>query len=100
MIIAGLLRDIVKYSKEHGPWIFYRMPLYYRELYGEDGVVRWAKKWKVDAIIAQLKDVDVEKLNKLNIPIIIQNYKDAHHCQHLKQQSHRVRLYCRFYMFP
>ena len=52
------------------------MPLYYRELYGEDGVVRWAKKWKVDAIIAQLKDVDVEKLNKLNIPIIIQNYKE------------------------
>lgn len=41
---------------------------------------RWScpvgKKWKVDAIIAQLKDVDVEKLNKLNIPIIIQNYKE------------------------
>lgn len=71
-----LLRGIVKYSKEHEPWIFYRMPLYYRELYGEDGVVRWVKKWKVDAIIAQLKDVDVEKLNKLNIPIIIQNYKE------------------------
>ena len=51
----------MKYSKEQGPWIFYRLTLYYRELYGEDGVVRWAKKWKVDAIIAQLKDVDVEK---------------------------------------
>lgn len=72
----SLLRGIVRYSKEHGPWVFYRMPLYYRELYGDDGVVQWANKWKADAVIAQLENVDIEKLNKLKIPIIIQNYKE------------------------
>ena len=72
----NLLQGIVQYSKEHGPWVFYRMPLYYRELYGDDGVVQWAKKWKADAVIAQLENVDVNKLSKLKIPIIIQNYKE------------------------
>jgi len=72
----SLLQGIVKYSKEHGPWVFYRMPLYYRELYGDGGVVQWAKKWKADAVIAQLENVDVDKLSKLKIPIIIQNYKE------------------------
>ena len=72
----SLLRGIVRYSNEHGPWIFYRMPQYYRELYGDDGVVQWAKDWKTDAIIAQLEKIDLDKLNKLEIPIIIQNYKE------------------------
>ncbi len=72
----SLLRGIVRYSKDHGPWVFYRMPMYYRELYGDDGVVRWAKKWKADAIIAQLENIDLDKLNKLKVPIIIQNYRE------------------------
>ncbi|MDR3062394.1 MAG: DNA-binding transcriptional regulator [Dysgonamonadaceae bacterium] len=72
----SLLRGIVRYSNEQGPWMFYRMPQYYRELYGDDGVVRWAKNWKADAIIAQLENVDLDKLNELGIPIIIQNYKE------------------------
>jgi LacI family transcriptional regulator len=72
----NLLKGIVRYSNEYGPWMFYRMPLYYRELYGDKGVVRWAKDWNADAIIAQLEKVDMEKLNELKIPIIIQNYKE------------------------
>ena len=72
----SLLRGIVRYSNEHGPWVFYRMPQYYRELYGDDGVVRWAKDWKADSIIAQLENIDLDKLNELGIPIIIQNYKE------------------------
>ncbi len=72
----SLLHGIVRYSKEYGPWVFYRMPQYYRELYGDAGVVRWAKKWKADAIIAQLGNIDLDKLNKLKIPIIIQNYRE------------------------
>lgn len=71
----NLLKGVVEYSKEFGPWIFYRMPIYYRELYGDEGVVSWAKKWKADAIIAQLNDINMEVLHKLNIPIIVQNYK-------------------------
>ncbi|MDR1098075.1 MAG: DNA-binding transcriptional regulator [Tannerella sp.] len=72
----SLLRGIVRYSKEHGPWAFYRMPLFYRELYGDDGVIKWATEWKADAVIAQLEHVDLDKLNRLKIPVIIQNYKE------------------------
>ena len=52
------------------------MPLYFRELYGDEGVVEWAKKWGADAIIAQFSDIDLSVFNQLNIPIIVQNYKD------------------------
>ena len=71
-----LLQGVVAYSKQHGPWVFYRMPIYYRELYGDKGVVEWAKKWKADAILAQLGGVNTKILNQLDIPIIVQNYKD------------------------
>ena len=72
----SLLENVVRYAREYGPWAFYRMPLYYRELYGDEGVVEWAKKWGADAIIAQLTDVDLTVLNQLNVPIIVQNYKE------------------------
>jgi LacI family transcriptional regulator len=72
----SLLKGIVKYSREFGPWSFYRMPSYFREIYGDEGIVKWAKEWGANAIIAQFSQVDVNILNQLNIPIIIQNYKD------------------------
>jgi LacI family transcriptional regulator len=72
----NILKGVIKYSKEQGSWAFQRMPLYYRMVYGEIGVLEWAKKWKADAIIALLKDVNVELLNDLHIPIIVQNYRD------------------------
>ena len=72
----SLLENVVRYAREVGPWAFYRMPLYFRELYGDEGVVEWAKKWGADAIIAQFSDIDPSVLNQLNIPIIVQNYKE------------------------
>lgn len=74
----NMIKGVVRYSKEFGPWMFYRMPIYYRELYGDEGVVKWAKKWKADAVIAQLSDINIAALNKLKIPIVIQNYRDRH----------------------
>lgn len=75
----SLLEGVVRYAREAGPWAFYRMPLYYRELHGDEGVVRWAEEWGADAIIAQLTDVDLDILNRLDIPIIVQNYKERYH---------------------
>jgi len=72
----NLLKGIVRYAKKIGTWSFLRMPLYFRILNGEEGVINWAKKWKVDAIIAQLDNVNIEMLNSLGIPIIVQNYRD------------------------
>jgi LacI family transcriptional regulator len=39
-----LLKGLVEYSKENGPWLFYRLPSYYEKLYGEKGILEWAKK--------------------------------------------------------
>lgn len=72
----SLLKGIVRYSQEVEGWTFYRMPLYYRVMHGDKGVVQWAKQWKADAIIAQLGDVNIGLLKNLNIPIIVQNYRD------------------------
>lgn len=72
----GLLRGIVQYAQNRKGWTFYRMPVYYRIAHGDKEVLKWAKKWNVNAIIAQINDIDVKALSNLNIPIIIQNYKD------------------------
>ena len=72
----NMIKGVVNYSNKFGPWIFYRIPIYYRELYGDEGVVMWAKKWNADAIIAQFSNVNVKALKNLKIPIVIQNYKD------------------------
>ena len=34
----NLLRGIVRYSRENGPWLFYRLPSYYRSI--ENGYFR------------------------------------------------------------
>lgn len=72
----NLLRGIVRYSQEVNHLTFYRMPLYYRMVHGDKGVVEWAKRWKADAIIAQLRELDIELFRDLNIPIVVQNYKE------------------------
>lgn len=69
-----LLKGIVRYSKERGGWSFYRMPLYYREQHGEEGVVKWARKWNADAIIiAQDNNLNLSKFEGLDIPIVFPN---------------------------
>lgn len=72
----SLLQGMVKYAKKNGPWVFYRLPLHYRKQHGDKGVVKWAKKWRADAVIAQLSDIDLQALSELHIPIIVQNYKE------------------------
>ena len=70
-----LLRGLIQYSNEHGPWLFYRLPTYYKSLYGKEGIVEWAKKWGADAILARWDHEGTNLLSSLNIPIVLQNYK-------------------------
>lgn len=69
-----LLTGLVEYSKEYGPWLFYRMPSHYSQLYGEEGVIRWAKEWKADAIIGKWNFETADRLKELDIPVVLQNY--------------------------
>ncbi len=73
----GLLKGISRYSKETGPWLFCRMPLFYRETRGIDGILDWAKEWKADGIIGQLyNDKDIGKIVEAGIPVIAQDFKE------------------------
>lgn len=71
------LSGLIRYSKEHGPWVFYRVPVYYKSISGEEGVIELIKQWKADAVVAQWDFDDAEAFKKLNIPIFIQNNKDS-----------------------
>ena len=52
-----LLRGMMRYSKEHGPWLFYRLLPDYRYASGsEEQALRYAKEWKADAIIGRWND--------------------------------------------
>ncbi len=70
-----LLRGLVQYSKDNGPWLFYRLPSYLKTMNGKEGIVEWAKEWQADAIIAQWDHEGTNLLKQLNIPVILQNYK-------------------------
>jgi LacI family transcriptional regulator len=71
------LRGITRYSKDHGPWTFCKMPAYYRETIGIDGILRWAKEWEADGIIGQFyNDEEVKKFTHAGIPVIAQDFKE------------------------
>jgi len=73
----SLLKGISKYSTEHGPWTYCRMPLYYRETIGIKGILEWAKDWGADGIIGQLyNEIDLELLIASKIPVVAQDFKE------------------------
>jgi LacI family transcriptional regulator len=73
----SLLKGISTYSREFGPWIFCRMPLFHRETVGIDGILKWAQEWGADGIIGQLyNDKDIQKIIKAGIPVIAQDFKE------------------------
>ncbi len=69
-----LLRGMMKYSKENGPWLFYRTPSnYHFNGSREEWVAKWAKEWKADAIIGRWDESKLDLLEGLDIPIVLQN---------------------------
>jgi LacI family transcriptional regulator len=73
----SLMKGINSYSREFGPWIFCRMPLFHRETVGLDGILKWALEWKADGIIGQLyNDKEIGKFVQAGIPVIAQDFKE------------------------
>ena len=71
-----LLRGLVRFSKESGDFLFYRMPMALTASSEEGGgkmISSWARKWKADAIIGRWNFADTRELEKLGIPIVLQN---------------------------
>ena len=68
---TSLLKGITKYSHKYGPWVFCRMPGYYREKNGVEGILKWAKDWDANGIIGQFySDSHVEKLMDAGIAVV------------------------------
>jgi LacI family transcriptional regulator len=72
----SLMKGINAYSKEFGPWIFCRMPLFHRETIGIDGILKWALEWGADGIVGQLYNKEIEKIVQAKIPVIAQDFKE------------------------
>jgi len=53
------LMGLIRYSFENGPWLFYRLPSYYKTLYGEIGILERIEEWKIDAVIAQWEHKEI-----------------------------------------
>lgn len=70
------LTGLIQYANENGPWTFYRLPSYYKALYGEAGIVKRIEEWGIDAVIAQWEYEGVDFLDQLDIPVFLQSYKN------------------------
>ena len=70
------LTGLIQYANENGPWTFYRLPSYYKALYGESSIVERIKEWKIEAVIAQWEYEGVDFLDQLDIPVFLQSYRN------------------------
>ncbi len=113
----GLLLGISRYSRLYGPWTFYRIPLYYRELYRMKETTSDLRDWGPDGIIMSdtfyptkvQRSKEIIKLglptiaiaNEPNIPgvvnIIANNDRIARMAaEHLLERGFRYFAYCGF----
>ena len=71
-----LLQGIVNYSRRKEQWAICRMPPAYKAQIGIQGVVKWAKDWKADAVIGQFEETDdVSLFAKNGIAAVAQDFK-------------------------
>ena len=76
---TSLLKGVTRYSHEHGPWVFCRMPTYYRETRGMEGILKWAKEWKANGILGQFyNNSNLQLLMKEGIAVVAQDFKERH----------------------
>lgn len=74
----NLLQGILTYAKQKAkePWVVCRMPPSYKDQYGIEGVVEWAKNWNANAIIGRFNsDEDVSLFQQNGIIAVAQDFK-------------------------
>lgn len=73
----NLLKGIIRYAREFGPWVFLRMPIYYRETIGIDGLLKLAKDWGAKGLIGQLhSNSEIWKFTNAGISVIAQDFEE------------------------
>ncbi|MCG8306133.1 MAG: DNA-binding transcriptional regulator [Cytophagales bacterium] len=74
---TNLLKGVTRYSQEHGPFVFCRMPTYYRETRGMEGILKWAKEWKANGIFGQFyNNSNLDLLMDAGIAVVAQDFKE------------------------
>ena len=69
------LRGIYTHSQGTEQWVVCKMPPSYKRQLGMEGVVKWAKEWRADVVIAQFDpDDDVALFRKNGIIALAQDY--------------------------
>lgn len=73
----NMIRGIARYSSIYGPWSFCKMPPFYRETYGTDGILKFAKDWGAHGIIGQFQqNDDVQKLIEAGLFTIAVDFQE------------------------
>ena len=62
-----LFKGLIQYAKKADHWNFYRISSYYRNIYGEEGIIERARAWKADFIIAQWDYISITALENSGI---------------------------------
>ena len=71
-----LLKGIIDFSKEKGQWSICRMPSYYKQNIGMEGILKVAKEWEIDVVIGTFEDGDdIKMLLKNGIIVLAQDFK-------------------------
>lgn len=71
-----LLKGIIDFSKEKGQWSICRMPSYYKQRIGMEGILKVAKEWEIDAVIGTFEDGDdIGTLRDNGIIVLAQDFK-------------------------
>jgi LacI family transcriptional regulator len=65
-----LIRGIVRYSRLHGPWVFYRQDLFYVERESEPTKLEPLRKWGPQGIISR-DSRNLEELARWGIPLFV-----------------------------
>ncbi|MFA5688128.1 MAG: DNA-binding transcriptional regulator [Kiritimatiellales bacterium] len=72
----GLLRGIAQYSRNFGPWMFYREEPFYEKLSDAERLQR-IKKWRPDGIIMREQGALDKSLLKLGVPVIYSGHRNG-----------------------
>ena len=73
----NLMMGIVRYFKENSNALFCKMPYYYRETLGVNGIINFAKEWGAQGIIAQIKNKkDAKKIIDAGIHLITEDFHE------------------------
>lgn len=73
----SLIKGIMAYAKDNGPWVFCRMPEAFKDINGTKAFCKWAIEWGADGIIGRIdSEQDAELIKQTGLPLISQDFKE------------------------